>query len=298
MGESGKAGCSRCAASAADDISSPDDVTGLPISWLTHLYVCLGLSTYQIAARSGIDRQRVTRALRKAGVAIRPRGTGRPRLAANSGELPGLPRLLRALYEDAKLSSPQIGGLLGMPERTVRDRLRMYGVTVRTRGQWNREDRTTVQAETLKLLYGQLGMTADEVGQRLGVSGNVVLRSAHALGIAVRTGGAVTLPGPGEIELVRALYGDPLIDAVLTAHDLPRVPPGGRISDRFPLPIPLTSALVKDLYWGCGAGLIHIELLTGQPALTIRNFMRRTGIPLRHPGGRTPFLQRWRQGNL
>jgi hypothetical protein len=297
MAASDQDACLYCAADAADHISGPDDVTGLPVPWLTHLYVCLGLSTYQIAARTGIDRQRVTRALRRAGVAIRPRGTGRSRLAARSGELPGLPRLLRALYEDAKLSSPQIADLLGMPERTVRDRLRMYGITARTRGQWNREDRATVQAETLTLLYGQLGMTADEVGQRLGMSRNLVLRSAHALGIAVRTGGVVTLPGPGQIELIRALYGDPLIDAVLTTHDLPRVPPGGRISDRFPRPVPLTSALVKDLYWGCGAGLIHIELLTGQPALTIRNFMRRTGIPLRHPGGRTPFLRRWRQGN-
>jgi hypothetical protein len=30
--------------------------------------------------------------------------------------------------------------------------------------------------------------------------------------------------GPGEIELITALYADPLIAAVLTAHDVPRVP--------------------------------------------------------------------------
>jgi hypothetical protein len=60
--------------------------------------------------------------------------------------------------------------------------------------------------------------------------------------------------------------------------------------------VPLTTPLVKDLYWGCGAALTHIELLTGQPAMTVRGFMRRAGIPLRHPGGRTPFLRRWRAG--
>jgi len=54
--------------------------------------------------------------------------------------------------------------------------------------------------------------------------------------------------------------------------------------------------LVKDLYWGCGAALTHIELLTGQPAMTVRGFMRRADIPLRRPGGRTPFLRRWRAG--
>lgn len=65
---------------------------------------------------------------------------------------------------------------------------------------------------------------------------------------------------------------------------------------RFPEPIPLTAPLVKDLYWSCGAALSHIELLTGQPAMTVRGFMRRAGIPLRNPAERSPFLRRWREG--
>ncbi|HEX6447905.1 MAG TPA: hypothetical protein VF060_00395 [Trebonia sp.] len=44
-----------------------------------------------------------------------------------------------------------------MPERTVRDRLRMDGVATRTRGGRNREDRDTVPAEVLDLLYTRLG---------------------------------------------------------------------------------------------------------------------------------------------
>ena len=262
--------------------------------WLAHLYLSHGLSTYQIAARTGADRQRVTRALRKAGVALRPRGAGRSRPERRSGGSPDLPRVIRELYEKAGLSSRQIAAVLGMPERTVRDRLRRYGVKTRTRGQWNREDRTTVPADVLRVLYVELGMTAAEAGQRLGTSGKTVLRSAHALGLPVRSGGAVPLPGPEEIELVRALYADPLITAALTVHDVPHVLPGGSLSERFPEPVPLSAPLVKDLYWRCGAGLTHIELLTGQPADSIRGFMRRSGIPLRHPGGRTPFMRRWR----
>ena len=262
--------------------------------WLAHLYACLGLSTYQMAVRTGVDRQRVTRALRRAGVPVRSRGAGRLRPARRTGEPPDLPVLLRELYEGARLSSRQIAAILGIPERTVRDRLRGYGIKSRTRGGWNREDRTTVPANVLNVLYVQLGMTAAEVGQRLGVSGGTVLRSAHALGIPVRSGGAVPLPGSEDIELVNALYADPLIGAALTAHDVPRVPAGGSLSQRFPVPVLLTTPLVKDLYWGCGTGLNHIELLTGQPAESIRGFMRRAGIPTRHSGGRTPFLRRWR----
>ena len=193
--------------------------------WLAHLYLCHGLSTYQIAARAGADRQRVTRALRKAGVPLRPRGAGRLRPVRRSGYEPDLPRLMRELYQEARLSSHQIAAVLGMPERTVRDRLRRYGIKARSRGRWNREDRTTVPAGVLRVLYVELGMTAAEAGQRLGMSGHTVLRNAHALGLPVRSGGAVPLPGPSEIELVSALYADPLIASVLAAYDVPQSSP-------------------------------------------------------------------------
>ena len=99
------------------------------------------------------------------------------------------PQLIAELYQVARLSSRQIAAITGVPERTVRDRLRRYGIRVRSRGGWNREDRRTVPAETLRDLYEQLGMTADEVGRLIGTSRNTVLRSAHDLGIPVRTGG-------------------------------------------------------------------------------------------------------------
>jgi hypothetical protein len=281
--------CAYCAAGEegiAADLWAPE--------WLAHLYLCRGLSTYRIAELTGADRQRVTRTLHRAGVALRPRGAGRFRPLRRAHDLPGLPQLITELYEVARLSSRQIAAITGLPERTVRGRLRRYGIRARSRGGWNREDRRTVPAETLHDLYEQLGMTAAEVGQLIGTSRNIVLRSAHALGIPVRTGGAVPLSGPDQIELVRALYEDDLIASVLNAHDIPRVLPDGPIWQRFPEPVPLSTPLVKELYWHCGAGLSHIELLTGQPAMTVRGFMRREGIPVRHPGGRTPFLRRWR----
>jgi len=262
-------------------------------SLLAHLYLCRGLSTYAIGEVTGLGRQRVTRLLHKAGVPLRPRGAGRLRPLRRE-DPPGLRQLLADWYEAGRLSSPQIAALTGIPERRVRDRLRRYGFAVRTGGGWNREDRRIVPAEVLDELYTRLGMSADEVGRRLGTSRNTVLRSAHVLGVPVRTGGgAVPVPGPEEIELVAALYADALIASVLRARDIPPAPPGAPLWQRFPDPVPLTVPLVKDLYWGCGAGLAHIELLTGQPSMTVRGFMQRAGIPLRHPGGRTPFLRRW-----
>jgi hypothetical protein len=267
-----------------------------PPERLAHLYLCRGLSTYRIAELTGLDRQRVTRALHHADVPLRARGAGRLRPVRRLADPPGLQQLITELYEAGRLSSRQIAAITGLPERTVRDRLRRYGIQARSRGRWNREDRRTFPAETLRALYEQLGMTAYEVGKLVGASRSTVLRSAHALGVPVRAGGAVPISGPDQIELVRALYDDDLIASVLRAHDIPRVSPGGPIWQRFPTPVPLSAPLVKDLYWYCGAGLHHIELLTGQPAETVRGFMRREGLPLRHPGGRTPFLRRWRTG--
>jgi hypothetical protein len=176
----------------------------------------------------------------------------------------------------------------------VRDRLRRYGICPRTRGGWEREQRRVLPASVLWDLYCRDGLSADEVGRRLGTTRTVVLRNAHDLGLPVRMGGCVLLPGPAEIELVSALYADELVGAVLAEHRIRQVPAGGPVWQRFPQPVPLTRRLVEDLYGRCGAGLHHIELLTGQPAMTVRGFMRRTGITPRHRGGRSPFLQRWR----
>jgi hypothetical protein len=284
--------CVYCAAGA--DLGLTAD--SWPPERLAHLYVCHELSTYRIAELTGLNRQRVTRALHRAGVPVHPRGAGRFRPVRRRADPPGLPQLIIELYETVRLSSRQIAALTGMPERTVRDRLRRYGIRARHPGGWDREDRQTVSAEILQELYVRLGMTAAEVGDIIGASRTTVLRSAHDLGLAVRSGGAVPLSGPEEIELVRALYDDDLIALALVVHDIPQVPPGRPIWARFPEPVPLSAPLVKDLYWYCGAGLNHIELLTGQPAMTVRGFMRREGIPLRPPGGRTPFLRRWRTG--
>lgn len=89
-----------------------------------------------------------------------------------------------------------------------------------------------------------------------------------------------------------ALYADPLIRAALVADGIPEVPADGAASGRVPWPVPMTPALVRDLYWGCGVSLGHIEILTGQAAQAVRGFMECAGIPLRPPGARSSFL--WR----
>ena len=259
----------------SDDAALPDEVcqcrswhaawpAGQDVSRLAHLYLCEGLSTYRIAQLTGLDRQRVTRRLRRAGVPLRPRGAGGTRPERRRGDPPDLAGILAELYIHQRLTIAEAAAVVGMPARTVDDRLRRYGIQARTRGGWEREDRRVLQAGALRDLYSRDGLAADDVGRKLDASRKVVLRNAHDLGLPVRVGGAVPQSGPAEIELVNALYADALVDGVLAEHKIPRVPAGGPIWQRFPEPVPLSSRLVADLYWRCGVGLQHIELLTGR----------------------------------
>jgi transposase len=43
---------------------------------VAHLYECQGLSTYRIATIVGLSRQVVTRVLHRAGVPVKPQGSG------------------------------------------------------------------------------------------------------------------------------------------------------------------------------------------------------------------------------
>jgi len=261
---------------------------------VSHLYLCEGLSTYRIGELTGMDRQRVGRLLSRLGVPVKPRGAGRQRRRHDDGQA-ALDQLMEQLYVDSRLSSRQISDATGIPPRTVRDRLRARGVAMRTKGRLNREDRVTVPAEALARLYVRGGLSAADTGRLLGVSGQIVLRAAHDEGLPVRVGG--TEPpshGPAEIELIEALYADPLVSQTLARHHIAQKPAGGPIWQRFPDPVHVSPALAEELYVTCGLGVRHIELLTGQPGQTILKLLRSSGVIRRSAGGRSPFLRRWR----
>jgi hypothetical protein len=261
---------------------------------VTYLYEREGMSTYRIGELVGMDRQRVGRLLRRTGVPLKPRGAGRRRRLGP--EHAAADNQMARLYLESRLSSIQISDLTGVPARTVRDRLRASGIPMRTRGRVNREDRTTVPVDALAELYVDAGLSAGHVGRLLGVSGPIVLRAAHDEGLPVRLGGPEPSRGPTEIELIDALHADPLVRQALSRHGIVRRPAGGSIWQRFPIPLPVSPELAEELYLGCGLGVRHIELLTGQPAQTILRLLRALGITRRPAGGRSPFMRRWRTG--
>lgn len=293
MGGNCTAGCCPHDSEGPPSRGCPEDVPAAPLAErAAHLYACQGLSTYRIAALTGISRQRIGRLLSRSGVAVKPRGAGRPKSRDRAAR--DADDLMEYLYARLRLSSTQVAALTGLADRTVRQRLRARGVPMRTRGRCNREDRAVVAPEILAELYTRSGLAADEIGTMLGVSRRVVLRAAHDAGLPVRIGGPPPRGGPEGIELVRALYADPAVRRALDRHGVAAVPAPGAIWERFPVPVPLSAELAAELYEDCGIALHHIELLTGQPAATVRRLLHGNGITMRPAGGRTPFLQRWR----
>jgi hypothetical protein len=259
---------------------------------ISHLYLCEELSTYRIAAIVGISRQRIGRMLHRMAVPVKPRGSGRRRPPGRQSAVTA--DTLKSLYLQWRLTSGQISALTGIPDRTVRDRLRAVGADMRSRGRGSREDRRAVSAEAAAELYVLAGLSAAEAGRLLHVPGSVILRTAHDLGLPVRIGGPPPRRGPTEIELVDALYADPLVRRTLARYGIPAVPAGGPIWRRFPVALPIGPELAAELYLDCGLGTRHIELLSGQPAETVRARLRRQGVRLRAAGGRSPFMCRWR----
>ena len=196
----------------------------------------------------------------------------------------------------------RIADKLGRSGYRVRAQLVSAGVAIVQRGGVSRQDRAEVPPQQVKQLFVVEGLTAEQSGDTLGVASGLVLRSGHSYGLPIRPGGAAPLV-PADVLLIEDLYADDLVRTVLDGHRLPRRAPTGGRALRFPEPVALTQELVRDLYQQAGCSSTHIELLTGQSAVTVRRRMGDWGIRLR--GAPTsPFLrpvraarsQQWLQG--
>jgi hypothetical protein len=197
------------------------------------------------------------------------------------------------LYVNQRRTRAEVAAKLGVSEALVRAWLTDLGLPVHSRGGLFREDRMRLPMRPLADLYVKAEMPAEQIGKRLGKSRQIVLASAHELGVPVRQGG---LPNnKSAIVWLEALYRDCAVVGALRRHGVPVVARAGRLAERFPSPAALTDQLLRDLYVGCGLSVTQIELVTGQPSATVRRHIRAAGIASRAAGGLSPFTRRVRR---
>lgn len=250
-----------------------------------------GASVRRIAAELGLSRRAVRDVLDRAGLEVPPYGRGRVRPDVRLPRPEGIDETLDRLYRHEGLTRRQVAERLGVPEHQVRTWLEEGGHVRRTRGWANREDRRRLDKPTLEQLYVRQGLTAAEVSRRTGVPLQKVLAALHDHGLPVR------VPDQDHehtLVLLELLYGDPAVRAALYRHGVPVRATPGLLHERFPVPVRLTPRLVRDLYIGCGLSVVHIEMLTGQPAATVTRALKAARVCLRPAGGLSPFLRRHR----
>jgi transposase len=187
----------------------------------------------------------------------------------------------------------QMAEELGTSVAWVQAEFERLGVPARRRGM-TRHHRNELDIEEVIQLYVHEGLSAKEVGRRLDVSAPIVLRALHQEGIAVRRPGARRSSADlsDEVEVLAGLYGDDVLSKVLARHQLEKRWEVGPVTKRFPKPIPLTKALLKDLYLKAGLSADQIELVTGQPRLRVRSMLKDFGVVLRLPGAPAPITLR------
>jgi transposase-like protein len=88
--------------------------------------------------------------------------------------------LLRKMYEQDRLSTPQIGSLVGMPDATVAYRLKSAGVVLRARGTaWAEQRRARLPLltrENVTRLYVRDGLSLVAVAEQLATDKSTVRR--------------------------------------------------------------------------------------------------------------------------
>ena len=249
-----------------------------------------GASIRELASTSHLSRPRVRAALIAAGYIPAPRGAGRPRLQRQHVLPEEVTDRIRELYVDHRLARRQIAEKLDLAEHTVRTTLYRIGVETRTRGAFNREDRTRIPANVLRRLYVRQQLTVAQVAAQLNSTPAVVSASLHEHGIPVRR--PTWQAPPEQVCVLNELYADPELLAVLRRHGVPRTSRPGGLANRFPAAVPLTAALLHDLYVECGLSAKHIELVTGQPSVQVYRHLAAHGVPRRRAGGLSPWRRR------
>ncbi len=293
-------GCSNTRVAAALDrhgIPRHDDVyrsrrvptVDIDRDTLVSLYVDQKLDDITIASRYLVPPARIRNRRLQLGVR-------RPAATPPHPQRPAAPRPeeLRQLYLDQKSPLRVVARRYHTSVPVVRGWLIDIGVAVQPRT--SRSSRQHLDVQMLREKYEEQRWTAAQIAADQHVTVKLVLRALHENGIPVRRGGFRADQEGDPHQLLDSLYADPDVRALLRQHHVPVRLQHGPITSRFPEPVPLSPALLRQAYLGVGLSAQQVELLTGQPAEQVLDALHAERISVRTLDGTpSPWLARHHQ---
>lgn len=263
---------------------------------LRTLYVDEQRTTREVAAEFGVPHHRVIRQLALLGIPRRSRHVRPPRDARAQVT----PDALEELYVRRGMSIRDLTAVFGVSDEYLRKRLRECALAKRP-GSFKpqrAERRAALMAEAAEL-YGEAHLAMRDVATELGVSTSTVREMLHEAGVPVRPPGVGRSGSARERRVLRDLYRDAEVIAVLrrfdvvvqSAEDWSRIGPFEAVA-----PLPLPAELLRALYGRLGLSAFHIGLLCGVGALGVLNRLRAVGVEVRPAGQPCPWTVRTYEG--
>lgn len=215
---------------------------------------------------------------------------------------------LRDLYERQKLSSRQIGSMLGASPAMIINRLREFGIarTGRMRGKDARKRKQRYERppdpETLRDLYERQCLSAREIGEMFGLTSATIGTRLHKYGIPIKPPSGPTtrrLVPPTRDELERFIhvehrtYGEigrsygvseRVVSRWIGEHGIRR-PTIFEAQRKGDMPPPLTDSILRELYES-GMSIVEISARYERSARFVSRLCRECGIPVRPAGWR------------
>ena len=139
---------------------------------LDRLYTDEGLSFAQIGRRIGVSSGTATKMVDEYGIKRRPKRLGLTALGFDRDRL-------YELYVTNKMSLNDIARMVGVSGSNVWNQLKRYGIE-------RREKLITLEADLLKKLIHDEGLSLKQAAKKIGVGNNVLSREARRHGLVIR----------------------------------------------------------------------------------------------------------------
>lgn len=259
---------------------------------LRRLYVEQKLPTREVARRLGCSVTTAKTAIERAGITRRVSGADQyseHRAAITEEDL-------QRVYVQGGRNLKDAAEELGVSVNWLRKRLAQAGLAKRPGTHTPHTPYARAELRQKSAALYEAGASIRAVAAELGVGYSAVRVALHQAGVPIRRGGSSQVPEDAAPRLlVEDLYADPAVVACLRRHRvaIPELSGWQAAGPTQTLaPLPLSPALVRELYEALGLAMLHITMLCGVGMGSVSTALEQGGVTRRPMHAPSPWLAR------